>query len=52
MPEYAAPEMVLGWARNAAADCWSFGVLVSFMLLGTVRTLIWQCGVSELNENF
>jgi hypothetical protein len=25
MPEYVAPETVLGWARNAAADWWSFG---------------------------
>jgi serine/threonine protein kinase len=37
MPEYVAPEMVLGWARNAAVDCWSFGVLVYFMLFGTVK---------------
>jgi serum/glucocorticoid-regulated kinase 2 len=37
MPEYIAPETLLGWARNAAADCWSFGVLVYFMLYGTVR---------------
>jgi len=37
MPEYVAPETVLGWARNAASDWWSFGGLVYFMVFGTVR---------------
>jgi len=36
MPEYIAPETVLGWARNAAADWWSFGALVYFMVFGMV----------------
>lgn len=35
-PEYRAPEVLLGWAHNAAADCWSFGMLFYFMLFGTV----------------
>jgi len=38
MAEYMAPELLLGWVRNYAADCWSFGMLVYFMLFGVVRT--------------
>ena len=37
MAEYMAPELLLGWVRNCAADCWSFGMLVYFMLFGAVR---------------
>lgn len=40
MAEYVAPEILLGWRRNYAVDCWSFGMLVYFMLFGVVRGLI------------
>jgi len=40
MPEYRAPEILLGWPRDAAVDCWSFGMLVYFMLFGTVRPFL------------
>ncbi len=40
MPEYRAPEILLGWPRDAAVDCWSFGMLVYFMLFGTVRIFL------------
>ncbi|KAH6905827.1 AGC/AGC-unique protein kinase [Coprinopsis sp. MPI-PUGE-AT-0042] len=31
---YHAPEVVLGWAHDEAVDCWGFGMLVYFMLIG------------------
>jgi hypothetical protein len=37
MAEYMAPELLLAWSRNYAADCWSFGMLMYFMLFGAVR---------------
>ncbi len=40
MVEYMAPELLLAWVRNYAADCWSFGMLVYFMLFGAVRRYI------------
>ncbi|KAJ7496770.1 kinase-like domain-containing protein [Mycena latifolia] len=33
--EYQAPEILLGWAHDFAVDCWSFGVLLHFLLAGT-----------------
>ncbi|KAF8150481.1 kinase-like domain-containing protein [Mycena galopus ATCC 62051] len=37
--EYQAPEILLGWAHDFAVDCWSFGVLLHFLLAGTVSLL-------------
>ncbi|KAJ7032773.1 kinase-like domain-containing protein [Mycena alexandri] len=33
--EYQAPEILLGWAHDFSVDCWSFGVLLHFLLAGT-----------------
>ncbi|KAJ6593343.1 kinase-like domain-containing protein [Mycena capillaripes] len=33
--EYQAPEILLGWAHDFAVDCWSFGVLLHYLLAGT-----------------
>ncbi|KAJ6491705.1 kinase-like domain-containing protein, partial [Mycena vitilis] len=33
--EYQAPEILLGWAHDFAVDCWSFGLLLHFLLAGT-----------------
>ncbi|KAJ7935257.1 kinase-like domain-containing protein [Mycena leptocephala] len=32
--EYQAPEILLGWAHDFVVDCWSFGVLLHFLLAG------------------
>ncbi|KAK7057679.1 AGC/AKT protein kinase [Favolaschia claudopus] len=32
--EYQAPELVLNWGHDFAVDCWSFGVLLHFLLTG------------------
>ncbi|KAF7315035.1 AGC/AKT protein kinase [Mycena indigotica] len=32
--EYQAPEVFLGWCHNQVADCWSFGIVLQFMLTG------------------
>ncbi|KAJ7072710.1 kinase-like domain-containing protein [Mycena amicta] len=32
--EYQSPEIFLGWTHNAVADCWSFGILLHFLLTG------------------
>ncbi|KAJ7099481.1 kinase-like protein, partial [Mycena belliarum] len=37
--EYLAPEILLGWTHDFAVDCWSFGVLLHFLLTGTVSSL-------------
>lgn len=37
---YCAPELLLGWAHDAAVDCWSFGAVVYFLMFGCVRILI------------
>lgn len=34
--EYQAPEVLLGWQHDFAVDCWGFGMLLYFMLCGTV----------------
>ncbi|KAF9527073.1 kinase-like domain-containing protein, partial [Crepidotus variabilis] len=31
-PQYLAPELILGWAHDTAVDCWSFGIILCFML--------------------
>ncbi|KAF5311908.1 hypothetical protein D9619_003623 [Psilocybe cf. subviscida] len=31
---YHAPELLLGWAHDAAVDCWSFGAVFYFLLFG------------------
>jgi len=36
MNEYRAPEVFLGWKRDAAADCWAFGMMMFYMFFGTV----------------
>ncbi|KAJ7188812.1 kinase-like domain-containing protein [Mycena filopes] len=33
--EYQAPEILLGWAHDFAVDCWSFGLLLHFLLART-----------------
>ncbi|KAK0433935.1 kinase-like domain-containing protein [Desarmillaria tabescens] len=32
--EYRAPELLLGWSYDFAVDCWGFGALFYFILLG------------------
>nr|GAT56172.1 AGC/AKT protein kinase [Mycena chlorophos] len=32
--EYQAPEILLGWTHDAAVDCWSFGLVLHFLLTG------------------
>ncbi|KAF7296067.1 AGC/AKT protein kinase [Mycena kentingensis (nom. inval.)] len=32
--EYQAPEVFLGWTHGAASDCWSFGLLLHYLLTG------------------
>jgi len=34
--EYQAPEVLLGWTYDFAVDCWGFGILLYFMVFGTV----------------
>ncbi len=34
--EYRAPELLLGWSYDFAVDCWGFGALFYFILLGQV----------------
>lgn len=34
--EYQAPEMLLDWTHDFSVDCWGFGILLYFMLFGTV----------------
>jgi hypothetical protein len=31
-----APEFLLGWNHDAAVDCWSFGMLLYYMVFGMV----------------
>lgn len=33
--DYHAPEILLGWGHDSTVDCWGFGMLLYFMLLGT-----------------
>ncbi|KAF8972506.1 kinase-like domain-containing protein [Flammula alnicola] len=35
MMGYRAPEILLGWAHDSAVDCWSFGMLLHYMVFGT-----------------
>ena len=34
--EYRAPELLLEWSYDFAVDCWGFGALFYFILLGQV----------------
>ncbi|KAI0089910.1 kinase-like domain-containing protein, partial [Irpex rosettiformis] len=35
--QWDAPEVVLGWTQDCAIDVWSFGLVLWYMLMGTVR---------------
>ncbi|KJA20818.1 hypothetical protein HYPSUDRAFT_68145 [Hypholoma sublateritium FD-334 SS-4] len=32
---YRAPEITLGWTHDCAVDCWSFGMVLYYMVFGT-----------------
>lgn len=36
---WSAPETVLGWAQDLTVDCWSFGLVLWYMLTGNVRVV-------------
>lgn len=37
---YRAPEIILGWTHDRAVDCWSFGMVLYYMVFGTASVLL------------
>lgn len=49
---YCAPELLLGWAHDAAVDCWSFGAVFYFLVFGHVRNVpLFQLVLSFLTSS-
>lgn len=50
--ENRAPEMILGWKYDFAVDCWGFGIVLSYLHFGRVRTIYWRCMSSLMPCSF
>ena len=39
---FRAPEIILGWTHDRAVDCWSFGMVLYYMVFGTASHCLLQ----------
>lgn len=37
---FRAPEIILGWTHDRAVDCWSFGMVLYYMVFGTASRFL------------